>query len=81
MRRRLIGVLLILSLGGSTMVGCNALTLLQGSSNPLFGVAIIPVQMIGALLLDQFVGPLFGDPAGDMFQGSGSGGGTATPDN
>jgi hypothetical protein len=72
MRRNLITFLVILSLGGSTLVGCNATTFLQGSNNPLFGLEIIPVQLMGALLLDQFVGPLFGDPAGDLFQHSGS---------
>ena len=76
MQRHVIVVLLVVSIMSSTMlVGCSVTDILMGSSNPLFGIAIIPIQMLGAFLLDQFVGPLLGDPAGDLGGGSGSGGG------
>lgn len=67
MQRNGIVIVVILSIVSSTtMVGCSVTDILAGSSNPLFGIALIPIQMIGALLLDQLLGPLLGDPAGDL---------------
>jgi len=77
MPRRTVSVMLILVVMSMTLLpggGCNPQMLLTGSSNPLFKFAIIPVQFLGAMLLDQFVGPLFGDPAGDLYQDEGDGG-------
>ena len=77
MPRRTVTVMLILVVMSTTMLpgaGCALDTLLTGSSNPLFAFAIIPVEILGAYLLDQFVGPLFGDPAGDLFQDPEQGG-------
>jgi len=33
-------------------------------------VTDLVVRLLGVLLLDQFVGPIIGDPAGDLFGGS-----------
>jgi len=32
----------------------------------LTSLITLPLQFIGAMMLDQFVGPLLGDPAGDL---------------
>ncbi len=60
MRRHLIIAVLVLSIMSSTMVvGC--------AGGPLLTSLItLPLQFIGAMMLDQFVGPLLGDPAGDL---------------
>jgi hypothetical protein len=87
MQKRCVVAVLIVCLLSSTMVpGCSSLTGIFGLASgggPLGQFAIIPLQFIGAILLDQFVGPLLGDPAGDLGRSNSSGDNTGNvpPDN
>jgi len=86
MQRHAIVVLLILSITSSTMVvGCDALSILGGVLGTggggggvggyiLTNVLQIVLSVGGAMLLDRFVGPLLGDPAGDLGVGGGQNG-------
>ena len=77
MQRHVIVALLIVSIMSSTMVvGCTGGSIVAGLG---MEVGIVLLQFVGALALDQFVGPLFGDPAGDL-GGGGTGGGDEPPD-
>lgn len=73
MARRLVLVALILAITTNTMVvGCDGLGVLGsvlgfggGGGSVWASLLVIPVQIIGALLLDALIGPLLGDEAGD----------------
>ncbi|MBN1344385.1 MAG: hypothetical protein JXQ73_16980 [Phycisphaerae bacterium] len=70
MQRHVVVVLLVVSImSGTMLVGCSGASILT-STNPLL---TLPLQLIGGLLLDAVVGPLLGDPAGDLNQDSGGG--------
>ncbi len=69
MQRHVVVALLIVSIMSSTMVvGCSGGGVVGGLA---MEIGIVLVQFVGALALDQFIGPLFGDPAGDMTGGGG----------
>ncbi len=69
MRHNVTIAVLILCIVGTTMAtGCDGVLGVVGAE-----LGWTALQVGGALLLDQFVGPVFGDPAGDLFTGSGSG--------
>ena len=92
MQRHAIVVLLILSITSSTMVvGCDGLSLLSGVLGTggggggvggylLTNILQIVLSVGGAMLLDRFVGPLLGDPAGDLGLGGGDQNGAAPAD-
>ncbi len=87
MQRHVIVALLIVSIMSSTMVvGCDALSILAGvlgsggGGGGLGGLILtnilqIGLSIVGGMLLDRFVGPLIGDPAGDYGVGDGNGNG------
>ncbi len=80
MARRILLVTLILAVSANTMlVGCSLGSILTfGSGGGLMGqLMTIPLQMGLALLLDMVVGPLLGDPAGDL--GKDNNNGTGNP--
>lgn len=77
-RNAIVALVIVAMLSSTVMTGCTGGGLGGVLAAELGATAL---SLLGAVALDQFVGPLLGDPAGDLGSGGGSNndGGDTTP--
>ncbi len=78
-RHAVVALVIVAMLSSTALTGCTGGGLGGIIAAELGATAL---SLLGAVALDQFVGPLLGDPAGDLGSGGGNNdGNTPPPDN